>query len=60
MEGQKFEWSTEWQIVRDDSTDKEGWTYSNQFGAKKWTASKGLFDVVRRRRWMRQCKTKSE
>ena len=59
-DGLKLEWSSEWQVVKDASTDKEGWAFASQFGSKSWTSNKGLFDVVRRRRWLRQCKTKSE
>lgn len=48
-----WKWQTEW-IVEIDANfhDKKGWSYANDFNGP-FKRSRGLFDLVRRRKWVR-------
>ena len=60
FDGQQWEWVAEWRLAKDQSTDAEGWSYSGQFNSKSYSAKKGIMDMVRRRRWVRQCVSRAE
>ena len=41
-----------------EEADREGWQYATDFPSR-YHPSKGSFDYVRRRRWMRKCRLNS-
>jgi len=48
-----WKWQTEWIVEIDNNFhDKKGWSYANDFNGP-FKRSRGLFDLVRRRKWVR-------
>lgn len=48
-----WQWQTEWIVDIDNNfNDKKGWSYANDFNGP-FKRSRGLFDLVRRRKWIR-------
>lgn len=48
-----WKWQTEWIVEIDPNFhDKKGWSYANDFNGP-FKRSRGLFDLVRRRKWAR-------
>ena len=50
-ENNKYQWSADWKIEKNDNTDEEGWEYSANFNSK--FSKNDKFKVVRRRKWVR-------
>ncbi|KAF4659140.1 hypothetical protein FOL47_007710 [Perkinsus chesapeaki] len=51
-----WQWSSLWRVdARPETheTDADGWTYARDFGSGQWSATRGMGDFVRRRRWTR-------
>lgn len=48
-----WRWQTEWIVEIDNNFhDKKGWSYANDYNGP-FKRSRGLFDLVRRRKWVR-------
>ena len=60
FDGLRWEWIEEWKLIIDETTDMNGYNYSTSFTSKNFTNKKGMLDVVRKRKWVRKCKTKNE
>ncbi|TNV82072.1 hypothetical protein FGO68_gene11220 [Halteria grandinella] len=53
-----WEWADIWHVEKlPEFTDEQGWQYAVDFNGN-FHAQKGLFDVVRRRKWLRVCREK--
>ena len=50
-ENNKYQWSAEWKIEKNDNTDESGWEYADDFDSKFSKDDK--FKYVRRRKWVR-------
>jgi len=48
-----FQTAGEWAIDKHVGADDEGWTYGSSWRSATWEANPGLFDVLRRRKWLR-------
>lgn len=48
-----WSWDGEWEILKDEKTDAEGWEYSSDF-KEAFHPVKLTLDYVRRRKWMRK------
>lgn len=58
LPGKNWEWQDIWYVEKlPEFTDEQGWQYAVDFNAN-FHAQKGLFDVVRRRKWVRVCREK--
>eukprot|EP00928_Gymnodinium_smaydae_P072462 TRINITY_DN5580_c0_g3_i1.p1 TRINITY_DN5580_c0_g3~~TRINITY_DN5580_c0_g3_i1.p1 ORF type:complete len:2456 (+),score=530.05 TRINITY_DN5580_c0_g3_i1:91-7458(+) len=42
-----------WRVTPSEITDADGWSYAVAFNSSTWDARPGLFDAVRKRRWVR-------
>jgi hypothetical protein len=60
FDGLRWDWVDEWKLIIDETTDMNGWSYATSFTSKNFDPKKGLLDVVRRRKWIRKCKTKTD
>lgn len=53
-----WEWEDIWHVDKHpEFTDDEGWSYAVDFSSP-FHKHQGLFDVVRKRKWVRVCKKK--
>ena len=50
-ENNKYQWSAEWKIEKNDNTDSSGWEYADDFDSK--FSKEDKFKYVRRRKWVR-------
>ncbi len=51
--GGGWTWEAEWEILKDEKTDIEGWEYGADF-KEVFYPSKQSLDYVRRRKWIRK------
>lgn len=49
-----WEWEGGWQILKNSSTDSEGWKYAKSFKSV-FKKDSDPFDTVRQRFWHRKC-----
>ena len=47
----KYQWSADWKIEKNDKTDESGWEYADDFNSK--FSKNDKFKYVRRRKWVR-------
>ncbi len=58
LPGKDWEWEDIWYVEKQrEFTDDNGWQYAVDFGSN-FHGTKALFDVVRRRKWIRVCRVK--
>jgi len=41
----------QWEIVKNDGTDDDGWSYGLFWKSSTWEATHSMFDLLRRRKW---------
>ncbi len=59
LPGKDWEWEDIWHVDKHpEFTDDDGWIYSVDFTAPGHKYQ-GIFDVVRKRKWVRVCKKKT-
>ena len=60
----RWRWTSGWEVVRDDTTDVDGWSYAIDFTSRKSEYRgfhrKAFIHSVRRRRWIRHRQTMHE
>jgi hypothetical protein len=56
--GREWEWEDIWHVDKSEFTDPDGWQYALDFNSQ-FHSHKGLFDAVRRRKWVRACRQKT-
>ena len=49
-----WRWVGEWECVRDENTDADGFSYANDIVKNHYNSSK-MLKTVRRRKWVRTC-----
>ena len=56
LPGRDWEWEDIWHVEKlPEFTDQEGWQYGIDFNSN-FHGTKGIFDAVRRRKWVRVCR----
>ena len=60
LPGKDWEWEDIWHVEKTpDQTDPDGWQYALDFNYN-FHGTKGIFDSVRRKKWVRVCRQKLE
>lgn len=59
LPGKEWEWEDIWYVEKSaEFTDENGWQYAVDFNGN-FHGHKGIFDAVRRRKWIRVCRQKA-